>query len=164
MTIRTLHFTGAILLITLLPVSMGSTAQESTEREAILATIDEFFEAMTARDASQLSALTIQGSLSIWAANPPEEKELNLINYTQMISRFSAEGPVLLERYWDPTVLVEGNIAVFWAPYDFHIDGEFSHCGIDSFQLVKREGKWLISNLSWTRQRENCEPSPLGPV
>ncbi len=139
-------------------------AQETGERDAILKTIDQFFAAMTARDGGQLRALTIQGSLSIWAANPPEDKELNLINYTQMINRFSGEGPVLVERYWDPTVMIEGNIAHFWAPYDFHINGEFSHCGIDSFQLVKRDGQWLISNLSWTRQYDDCEPSPLGPI
>ena len=139
-------------------------AQESGEEAAILQTIDQFFDAMTARDSARLQALTIQGSLSIWAANPPEQKELNLINYTQLIQRFSGEGPELVERYWNPTVLIEGNIAVFWAPYDFHIDGAFSHCGIDSFQLVKREGQWLISNLSWTRQYENCEPSPLGSL
>lgn len=138
--------------------------QNAAEEAAILSTVDQFFKAMTERDGGTLRAITIPGSLSIWAANPPESRELNFINYSQMIARFSGVGPKLVERYWDPTVLIEGNIALFWAPYDFHIDGDFSHCGIDSFQLVKREGNWLLSNLSWTRQYENCEPSPLGPI
>ncbi len=141
-----------------------ASSQESAEREAVLSTVDQFFTAMTERNGNKLRALTVPGSLSIWAANPPESKELNFINYSQMISRFSGEGPELIERYWNPTVMIEGNIALFWAPYDFHIDGNFSHCGIDSFQLVKRDGNWLLSNLSWTRQFENCEPSPLGPL
>lgn len=161
---RANHLLKSIFCTLFLTTFVISKAQSNSEEAAILNTVDRFFEAMTARDANALRSLTIPGSLSIWAANPPEAKELNMINYAQMISRFSGEGPVLLERYWDPTVLIEGNIAVFWAPYDFHIDGEFSHCGIDSFQLVKREGQWLLSNLSWTRQYDNCEPSPLGPV
>lgn len=145
----------------LMPIQASS--QESVERAAVLSTVDQFFAAMTERNGGKLRALTVPGSLSIWVANPPESKELNFINYAQMISRFSGEGPELIERYWNPTVMIEGNIALFWAPYDFHVDGNFSHCGIDSFQLVKRDGNWLLSNLSWTRQYENCEPSPLGP-
>lgn len=142
----------------------SGAALAQTEEAAVLKTVDAFFAAMTDRDGEALRKLTIQGSLNIWTANPPEARELNLINYTQLINRFSGAGPRMVERYWDPTVLIEGNIALFWAPYDFHVDGNFSHCGIDSFQLVKREGSWLLSNLSWTRQYDNCAPSPLGPL
>jgi hypothetical protein len=86
-------------------------------------------------------------------------------NHEQLIAALSRSGGArALERYWDATVLIQGDIAVFWAPYDFHVGGEFSHCGIDSFQLVRQQGKWLLSNLSWTLERENCPPSPLGPV
>lgn len=152
------------LLMALSSSLVSSTALAQTEQEAVLNTVDAFFAAMTARDGDQLRSLTIQGSLNIWAANPAEARELNIINYSQLINRFSAEGPQMVERYWDPTVLIEGNIALFWAPYDFHVDGSFSHCGIDSFQLVKRDGRWLLSNLSWTRQYDNCAPSPLGSL
>ena len=30
--------------------------------------------------------------------------------------------------------------------------------------LSAPEGRWLLSNLSWTREREDCPSSPLGPV
>lgn len=154
----------SLLLLSVLH-SIPASAQESADRQAILETVDGFFTALGSHDRNALIALTLPGSLNISVANPANSvRDINIQSYTRMINGLGAGGPEFLERYWDPTVLIEGNIAVFWAPYDFHIDGEFSHCGIDSFQLVKREGQWLLSNLSWTRQREGCSPSPLGPV
>lgn len=153
------------LLISLLMMSSHTIGQTSDDRAAILDVVDRFFAALGAHDRNGLLAVTLPGSLNISVSNPAlGPQDITIQNYTQMINGLGRDGPTFLERYWDPTVLIEGSIAVFWAPYDFHIDGEFSHCGIDSFQLVKREGQWYLSNLSWTRQRQGCEPSPLGPV
>lgn len=69
---------------------------------------------------------------------------------------------VWLERIWDPTVLIRGQIAVVWAPYDFHLNGKLSHCGIDSFSLMKTAAGWKITYVSDTRETEGCT-SPLGP-
>ena len=155
----------SLLLTTLISMSSIATAQPDAERAAILETVDKFFAALGAHDRNGLAAVTLPGSLNISVSNPlTSTRDIRTQNYTQLLNGLGAEGPEFLERYWNPTVLIEGNIAVFWAPYDFHIEGEFSHCGIDSFQLVKRDGTWLLSNLSWTRQRDNCEASPLGPV
>ena len=89
--------------------------------------------------------------------------EIRIQNYKQLLDNLGGEGPALLERVWNPTILIRRDIATFWAPYDFHVNGVFSHCGIDSFQLIKRQEKWFLTNLSWTVERENCEDSPLGP-
>ena len=52
---------------------------------------------------------------------------------------------------------------LFQAPYDFHRDGEFSHCGVDAFTLVRTESGWKISGGVYTVETEGCAPSPLGP-
>ncbi len=69
----------------------------------------------------------------------------------------------LLERMWSPTVLLHGSLAEVHTPYDFHIDGKFSHCGTDVFTLVRAKGEWRISSIVYTVQRDGCTPSPLGP-
>jgi hypothetical protein len=69
----------------------------------------------------------------------------------------------LLERMWNPQVALYGAIATVAAPYDFHINGTFSHCGTDVFLLVKHQGEWRISAVQYTIQRQQCAPSPLGP-
>lgn len=61
------------------------------------------------------------------------------------------------ERYWSPTVLVRGSIAIEWAPYEFWIDGQTSNCGVDTFDLVKVEGAWRVANAMWTVEPAACD-------
>jgi len=51
-----------------------------------------------------------------------------------------------------------------WTPYDFWVDGKFSHCGIDIFDLVKTAEGWKISGATYTVERTGCAASPLGPL
>lgn len=69
-----------------------------------------------------------------------------------------------VERIWEPTVLVHGPIAVVWAAYDFHVDGKFSHCGVDAFSLVRESGTWKIAGITYTTEPTGCAPSPLGAL
>lgn len=75
----------------------------------------------------------------------------------------TAEAP-LVERMWDPTVLVNGELATVWTPYDFYVGTEFSHCGIDVATVLNDGGTRRIVALSWTRlQPPACELHPDGP-
>jgi hypothetical protein len=79
------------------------------------------------------------------------------------VRSLAARPDALLERMWSPAVTLYGSVATVAAPYDFYINGTFSHCGTDVFVLVKHENVWRISALQYTVQRQNCAPSPLGP-
>lgn len=68
----------------------------------------------------------------------------------------------ILERIWDPKVQVRGKIANVWAEYDFHSNGKFTHCGIDTFLLLKTDEGWKIFSLTYTMETQGCKPSPLG--
>ena len=69
----------------------------------------------------------------------------------------------LLERFWQPTGQVDGSIASVWTPYDSHVDGRWSHCGIDVASLVRVGDAWRIAGITYTVQRRGCARSPLGP-
>ena len=43
------------------------------------------------------------------------------------------------EKYWDPIITTDGNIASVWAPYEFYLDDVFSHCGTNLFFSCKGE-------------------------
>jgi hypothetical protein len=58
---------------------------------------------------------------------------------------------------------VSGRVATVTAPYDFHLDGAFSHCGTDIFTLVNGPQGWRISGGVYTVIKQGCPPSPLGP-
>jgi hypothetical protein len=73
-------------------------------------------------------------------------------------------GSGLVERGFNPVVHVAGPLAVVWLPYDLYRNGEWVHCGIDSFTLVKSGPEWKIVNLTWTmEQPPACERHPDGP-
>jgi hypothetical protein len=48
-------------------------------------------------------------------------------------------------------------MAAAWTPYRFYRNGEFSHCGVNSFQLVKMAEGWKIVYIIDTRRKEPCE-------
>ena len=51
-----------------------------------------------------------------------------------------------------------------WTPYDFHIDGRFSHSGIDVFTVVRTADGWRIASIAYTVDREQRDDNPLPPV
>ncbi len=65
------------------------------------------------------------------------------------------------ERIYDVEVHVDGTMASVWAPYTFYRDGEISHCGINSIELLRDADGWKVTQISDTRKREGC-PDPLG--
>jgi hypothetical protein len=42
--------------------------------------------------------------------------------------------------------------------YRFYVGERFSHCGVDSFHLVRTADGWRIVDLADTRRREGCTP------
>ena len=53
-------------------------------------------------------------------------------------------------------VKTDGALAIAWTPYNFYYNSKFSHCGIDSYQLVRVNGEWKIQYLIDTRRKEGC--------
>ena len=53
-------------------------------------------------------------------------------------------------------VKVDAALASVWTPYKFYYKGKFSHCGVNSFQLVRLNGEWKIQYLIDTRRQQPC--------
>jgi len=62
------------------------------------------------------------------------------------------------EKILDYKIQIDGGMAHVWAPYEFWYNGEFSHCGVNSFQLFKEEDAWKIIYLVDSRRKEDCKP------
>ena len=76
-------------------------------------------------------------------------------NEKQNISK--AEKGSLDERISFSNVLIDGNLASVWTLYEFYYKGQFSHCGVNSFQLVKSNNEWKIQYIIDTRRKDNCK-------
>ena len=69
----------------------------------------------------------------------------------------------LTERGFDAEVRISGRMATVWLPYDFHVDGKWSHCGVDIFTMLKVGDTWRIAVLAWTvEQPPACKPHSAG--
>jgi hypothetical protein len=124
---------------------------------AVLAALDRYVTAISSRDLKTMAAMSTPEGMT-YVARPKQGTGIEIVarpnSYWTDPAR--ADGPTLRERYWSPTVLVRGPIAVVWAPYEFWVDGKTSHCGVDVFDLVRIDGQWLISNSMWTAEPDAC--------
>jgi hypothetical protein len=59
---------------------------------------------------------------------------------------------------------VWGGLATAWSAYDGRTaDGSFHERGINSFQLVKVDGKWLVASILWQEETPD-NPLPRGLI
>lgn len=135
-------------------------AQTAEERE-VTAAVQRLFDAMAAHDGAAIRTAFVNDARLV-AVRP--DGKLNVSAAETFAAHIGEAREAYLERIWEPKVLIRGAIAQLWAPYDFHRDKKFSHCGIDSVSLVKVEGAWKIAGISYTTETANCPASPLGPV
>ena len=155
------------LAVAFAAAAAASAAQAQTPRPAVrdsvVAVVERFFTAMAERDTAALSAVFLPDAGSAVVQHMRDSS----VVVTAPISGFKAQLPqmtrTLLERMWDAQVLEHRGIAVLWTPYDFHVDGSFSHCGVDAFTLVRSRDGWKISSVAYTVETEGCLASPLGP-
>ena len=66
------------------------------------------------------------------------------------------------ERYLDEQLLSvtlqqQNNLASVWTPFAFYLDGKLSHCGSNSFQLIKIAEQWKIHYLIDVTHPGDCE-------
>lgn len=129
----------------------------------VLAAIQGFFDAMTADDPAASRAVLMEDGQYFRVREGSEGVEAARVRNSDYLQRLGSGADRLLERMWDPTVLVRRDIALVWTPYDFFVNGALSHCGVDAFSLVRTGDAWRIASIVYTVERQGCEPSPLGP-
>lgn len=157
--------TAGLLIATVLlgaPVPAVAPARGG-EEAAVLAVVQRFFDAMAGKDLGAAREIMLLEATYFSVRHEGGDPALRGSTNGEFVESLEAVRETMVERIWDPTVLVHDRIAVVWAPYDFHRDGAFSHCGVDAFSLVKTEAGWKIAGAVYTVEKEGCRSSPLGP-
>ena len=132
----------------------------SPEEQQVVATVQKLFDAMAAHDGAAAAAITVpEGRVFVVRAAAEPGASTTLAQFAERLPTIKGK---ILERMWKPEVRVDGRLATLWAPYDFHRDGQRTHCGIDAVDLVKTASGWKISGISYTVVTEGCPESPLG--
>jgi hypothetical protein len=83
---------------------------------------------------------------------------------TRAAERARVSRSTIVERGFRGEAKVSGPIATVWLPYDLYVDGQWSHCGVDTFTFMKTGGAWKIVALAYSvEQPPACERHPDGP-
>jgi len=139
------------------PAPVVSAGDRSDEEKGVLAALDRYMTAISDDDLQAMAALQTPDGMT-YRARATEGGDMDVVAQpnSYWIDPSQNDGHTHRERYWSPTVLIRGDIAVVWAPYEFWVDGKTSHCGIDVFDFVKLRGAWIVSNSMWTVEPNAC--------
>jgi 2-iminobutanoate/2-iminopropanoate deaminase len=132
------------------------------EERAVLAAAQALLDVINTRDGDAARDLLLAEGALVRVIPTPEGGRPEAVPHDAFIRSIAAAGPAFLERMWDPEVRIHGPIATVWTPYDFYVDGAFSHCGINAFTLVQSGEEWKVAGVIYTVEREGCPVGPLG--
>lgn len=152
-----------VLLASLTLPTAVAIADEAGDRAAVIDVVETFFAGMTAKDIDGMRRIMTEDGVLYGYRETADGLSIFNRTHDAYLDSLAAREAVLVERFWDPKVMLHDRIAVVWTPYDFHSDGEFTHCGVNIFNMLKTGDGWKITGIVFSMEAEHCEASPLGP-
>ncbi len=151
-------FLIAAALLLIVPESVNAQTQDVKD---VQATIEQLFDGMRASDSAMVAdTFTKDAIMRRVATNPEGEVVVNTGNLASFLNAIgSPKEQVWDERIGSYDINIDGNLATVWTPFEFYIGDKFSHCGVNSFQLVKKDGDWKIFFIVDTSRQSNCVES-----
>jgi len=148
-----------ILVLVFLFAGLQFNAGAQTAEDSIKATITKMFDAMRQSDSAMLQS-TFADSAVLQAFSKSKDGKQTVV-ITESVKEFGssiskAPKGALDERIKFASVNIDGPLAAVWTPYSFYYNGKLSHCGVNSFQLVRISGEWKIQYILDTRRRTGC--------
>ena len=137
-------------------------AQARQEQSAVLAVADQALDRISDEDSVGLTDLMIQDAKLYRGSFQDGHYRVRVISWSD--ARAMVPRGDVVERGFNPTVLVTDTTAMVWYPYDYYLDGKWSHCGVDTFNLVRTDDGWKIATMTWSvEQPPACQRHPDGP-
>lgn len=145
-----------LIALTIQVCSFAASAQ--TAEDSVKQVITQLFTAMKNADTTLLKtcfadSMVLQTIIrdKSGSAVVLNEKAAGFINSIGKLPAGAADEQIQFE-----TIRIDGPLAIVWTPYKFYFNGKFSHCGANSFQLVRFKEGWKIQYLIDTRRRVGC--------
>ncbi len=148
-----------LILMMILTLGFNVNAQQS-ETDNVKSKIIEFFDAFHKQDTVALkSMVTDKVILQSISTNKEGKTILKEDDFNEFVKSIASipKDKKFEEKLLDFNIQVDGHMANAWTPYEFWYEEKFSHCGVNSFQLIKDDGEWKIIYLVDTRRQEGCQ-------
>lgn len=146
-----------LIMLTVAFYSLSLHAQSA--EDSIKAAVNTLFDGMKNADASLVSGSFSDSAILQTIIRNKEGKTIVRNEQVKAFAEFVSKQKkgTADERIQFEMIKVDGPLAIAWTPYKFYYEGKFSHCGVNSFQLVRLDGQWKIQYLIDTRRRQDCE-------
>lgn len=156
---RPLCAMAAALLLTR-PVAAQAT--RSPDEAAAIAASDSLLAALSRGDKAGMVRFTTDSAIAGYSAIRNGAERVRVHSWAEDLARTDTRR--ITERGFNATARVQDRLAQVWMPYDIYIDGQWSHCGIDAFTLLKVAGAWKVAAILYTvEQPPACAKHPAGP-
>ncbi|MDT7830330.1 nuclear transport factor 2 family protein [Pricia sp. S334] len=135
------------------------SAQES-EKDDVQRTIETFFEGFHQQDSMKIKQTVsdeiVMRRISTDSAGKAFVRQQDFPDFLNMIVSIpkTTQFREIIKSY---SIRIDGPMAQVWTPYEFRFNGEFDHCGTNSFQLFKEDRDWKIIYIIDTGRKEGCD-------
>ncbi len=139
-------------------ISFGGLSQNKNDSNEIKVkkVVTQFFEALNKQDTTLYKNIVLLDG-QIWSIN-------NTMKSSNISMRFFRDDILTFNpaEIWEEIPLsfdikIHNGIAMAWVPYQFRVNGKFTHCGIDIFTLTETKMGWKIINTAYTKYLEGCD-------
>lgn len=149
-----------LISILLLFTGISATGQGMAGDAAVRQTIETFFSAFHHQDSTSLRDLTHSNvSMQSISTNAEGETKISTESFDNFLKSILSipESTKYEEKLHSFDIRINGVLANVITPYSFYVNGNLSHCGVNSFQLFKELGEWKIIYIVDTRIKEGCK-------
>jgi hypothetical protein len=129
-------------------------AESANSEKDVKQVIQNMFHAMQQADTNLLKTCFSDKVIFQTILNKPEGAVIKTESINDFIQSIGKQTPnVLDERIEFGAIQIDPLMATVWTPYSFYYKGQYSHKGVNSFQLVKLKEGWKIQYLIDTRYK-----------
>lgn len=148
-------------MIALLFLNMigAGTASSETGGNTPKQTVDMYFAALNRHDAAGIQNLTVGDGNLTALVNSKDGAAMKVRHMTWALfwEYFAKDSNRRKEVVSDHKITVDGDFAMAWGFYAYYVNDRFTHCGTNHIDLVRRDGRWKILNLTWTESQTGCK-------
>ena len=147
-----------ILIISLFTIHFSTYSQIKTSSPKEV--IENFFVAFHQQDTVTLGSLVYKDIQLKYIGKTKEGViKLNSGTFADFLTDLKSipEDVKFEERLGFYSIEKDNCLASVWMPYEFYLNNELSHCGVNNFQVISTKKGWKIFSIVDTRKKQACK-------
>lgn len=146
-----------LITITFIQVNSVEKTHSTYDHPLIEQAINQLFDGMRANDRDVAAEVLYESVTLSTVVNRDGSVQLSQTD----IGLFLEAVGQPKEEIWDERVSglevrVDGDLATAWMNYSFYRSEIFSHCGVNTMNLIRTDNDWKIFSITDTRRTEGC--------